>query len=568
MIDPTASIPGDPCERLRKRHAALETERSSWWAFWRELNEFILPYKARFLQTDTNRGSKRSSSIINGSATWAARTMASGMQAGITNPARPWFRLTVADPDLAANGEVRQWLDTVEERIRNAFARSNVYLSLHTVYELIVTYGTAVMYVEEDPSTILRSFVFPIGQYALANGANNEVNSAFRKYRMSVSQVVEKFKLENCSDRVKEMYACGSHDEWVDVVHAIEPNAEFAPGTIGPKGKRWKSVWFEANRDVTTTKFLRESGYDEFPCMCPRWSVNDGDVYGTSPGMDALGDIRGLQQLERKKARVLDKHVDPPMKAPPSLKGQRASLLPGEITYVYENGAGSSFSPAIVVDPQALPAAENSVAQHERRINKYFMVDLWLMLSQAEDPQKTAEEIRARQQEKMLQLGPVMERLQAELLTPLIERTLSILLRMGQLPKPPQALQGKDVTPQYISIMAQAQKALGNAPLQSFAGFVGNLAVTMQRPDVLDNVDLDQMVSEFADNLGIPAKVVHSEDQVRGIRQHRAQMQAQQTQMQQAMAMAQGAKTLSQADTSGDNALTRLLPAAEGGAVP
>jgi hypothetical protein len=281
--------------------------------------------------------------------------------------------------------------------------------------------------------------------------------------------------------------------------------------------------------------------------------------------MDALGDAKALQQLERRKLQLIDKSVNPPMKAPMAMRNMRSSLLPGDMNYLPDTASGAMFEPAMQVDPRAIQHASAEIREHEARINAAFYADLWLLMSESDRRQITAREVDERHEEKMLQLGPVLERLQDELLDPLIDRVFNILLERGQLPPPPEEMQGMELRVEYISIMAQAQKLLGTAAVERLASFTGSLL--QAKPDLIDKINWDKMVDEYARMLGTKSDLVVPDEtvqQLRAARAQAAQAQQQSAAMQQA---AEGAKTLSETDTEGDNALTRLM-GAMGGTVP
>ncbi len=541
-------------ERHQARWESLKSEGSTWLPHWRELSEQVRPRGSRFLTSETNRGHKVNGKIINGTPGWAARTLAAGMMSGITSPSRPWYRLTTPQPQLAELDAVKAWLRTVEDRIREALQKSNLYDCMHQVYSDLGVPGTAVLIIEEDdePGTV-RGYNLPIGSYYLGISDRGVVDTIYRTLRMTVGQAAQKFGLKALCQERQQQHKDGKLDLPIDVLHAIYPNPAHRPGALGPEGKAWLSDWWEAGK---REGFLRESGYHEFPAMAPRWHVTAGDAYGFSPAMDALGDCKALQLLEKRKAQVVDKVVDPPMKAPTSMMNRVTSLAPGDINFVDPANAGASFSPAIEVPPAAVKVVEESIREHEARIKTAFYADLWLMLQQA-DGQMTAREVIERREEKLLQLGTVLERLQDELLDPLIDRIFAILLRAGQIPKPPQELQGQDLRVEYISIMAQAQKLLGTTALERLTNFVGQLSAVQK--DALDKLDTDQVIDEYASALGVPPVVVRTDDAVETIRKGRAQAVQQQQALEQAQAMAGAAKDAAAADTSGDNALTTML---------
>jgi head-to-tail connecting protein len=549
-------------QRYLQRHQALQSERSSWLAHWRELSEYIMPRRSRFLATDTSRGGKKSHSIINGTATKAARILAAGMQSGITSPARPWFRLTTPDQALAKTYRVRVWLDEVMERMRTAMARSNIYNALHNVYLDLAVTGTSVMLLEPDEEDGMRAYTLPVGSYCLQNSERLAVDTLYREASFTNEQLEARFGLDALSLRVKEALQRGDRDSMVRVLHVIERNRDYEEGRLGHKGKKWRSCWMETDAGEEHRTHLSEAGYDRLPVIATRWDVTGEDVYGSSPGMDALGDVRALQSLEKSAGKAVAKIVDPPMVGPMSLANQHASLLPGHITLVDVVQGGQTFRPAMELNPMSVQVLEAKIREHERRISRDFYADLWLSMLSAEDTARTAREVSERHEEKMLQLGPVLERLQDELLDPVVGETFQILLAAGQLPPPPEELAGAPLRVEYVSIMAQAQRMLGTTAVERLLSVAGNVAAVS--PTIVDKVDFDAALDAYADMLGTPAKLLRAQEDVDAMRQQReAQAQAQAA-AQQALTVAQGAQTLSKADMGGDSALSRLVGAMGG----
>lgn len=560
-----------------RRHQALKTERASWDAAWREMSQYIQPRRSRFYTSERNKGTKKNQKVINGTPTLAARALAAGMMAGITSPARQWFRLTTPqDPGRSEFRTVRSWRHTVEEVVMQAFERSNVYKVLPQVYLDLGTPGTGCMHMDDDSKDFFRFYSFPIGSYCLANSAKGEVDTLYRECSMTVMQLVSRFGLAKCSQMVRDMYNRGSYDDWIPVVHIIEPNAKAEYGRAGTKNMAWRSCWMEAggsapiggssNLDVGALGvegFLKESGYEEFPVMAPRWSVTGEDVYGSSPGMDAIGDAKALQLLERRKAQVFDKITDPPTSGPATLMKQQVSLLPGAYTGV-DGTAQHRLEPVYQIHPEAMAVAEGSIREHEGRINRFYFTDIMLMLASSDSPERTAREVAELHEEKMLQLGPVFGQVEDELLEPMITRAVAILMRSGEIPPVPKELQGQRVSIEYLSIVAQAQKLLSTSGVERIASFAGNLAAV--KPDVIDKLNFDKAIDVYGDALGVKPELIRTDEEVAKLRADRAQQQAAAQQQQQMATAVTGAKTLSQTDTGGDNALTRLLQGMPGAA--
>jgi len=487
--------------------------------------------------------------------------------AGITSPAREWFRLTTPDEELADEGDVKNYLYVSMKRMLSALARGFVYKDLHTLYGDMGDFGVGVVFIDSDPVDLIRSYSIPIGEFYLAQGPNGRVDTLFRETSLTVGQLVKKFGIEACSNRVRDLHGQNLLDENIPVIHVVMPREDYDPDKADSLNMPWASCWFEVG--ATEMGLLGESGYNECPFIAPRWNTTGNDVYGTGPGHAAIGDAMTLQLKERKKNQGIERIVDPPLIGPKPPTGKAISMMPGALNFSEGPATGKQFEPLVVVPPEAISVIDNSIRQDEQRIDTVYFANLFLMLSQEQEGGQpiTAREVAERAQEKLLQLGPVMERLEGEALNPLVERIYGILNRAGRLPPAPAVLQGANLLVEYLSIMAQAQKAVGMGAIQQFAAFVQNVAEA--KPEVLDNVDTDQMVADVADMLSVNPRIIVAADKVAKLRAARARQQQAQAASEQAMAGAVAAKNLAGADMSGDNALTRLggVPAAQAGSV-
>jgi hypothetical protein len=548
-------------ERYLKRHTALKNERASHDPHWRELSDYILPRRSRFYDQERNRGEKKHQKIINGTATKAVQTLGAGMLAGITSPSHPWFRLSTHDSELADFGPVSSWLHYCELALYDVFSKSNTYKALFESYQDLAVPGTAPVIIDEDDEDVLRLYVQPTGSYALANSERLVVDTLYREMSMTVVQMVSKFGRNNCSAHVRSEYDKGNYDTWRKVVRVIEPNLDRDPSQANHRGMAFRSCWMEDGK--SDREFLREGGYMDCPIAAPRWDATGEDVYGNSPGMAALGDVKALQIYEEARAEGVEKLVDPPTKGPSNMRRDRISLMPGDHVAVDQVSGGTEFGPALVINPSGIVATTESIRDIEQRVNAQFYVDLWAMMMDADRSGITATEVAERHEEKLLLLGPVVLRIQDELLKRLIDRAFGILLRKGRLPPPPRELANQELKVDYTGPLAQAQKLVEAGPVDRLVGFTGNLARI--KPDVLDKLNEDATFDEYSRVLGVKSTLMNTAERVQAIRQQRAQQQAAAAQGAAMAQAAQGANQLAGADMSDDNALTRLVGNTLGG---
>jgi len=537
---------------LKQRRSELVEERESWRAHWKDLQDYILPWNGYALDGSTNNerdGDKRNDLIINDTATAAARVLAAGMQSGITSPARPWFQLLPEDPGLVRFRPVADWLKTVEQILYFIFSRSNVYNALHRAYKELGVFCTAAISVERSFRRVIHCRPFSIGSYAMDEDPDGDVNEFFREYAKTAQNIVDEFGRENCSDVVLQAYDNGKRSQTFDVCHLIAPRSKRL--VLGDALNRpFVSVYWEKGGNEEDALAVR--GFDNFPVLAARWDKVENRVYGDGPGMQVLGDVKMLQVMEEKKLIALAKLAEPPMRAGGEFKDDVIATVPDGITYT---DSPDQVGPLYQVNPD-FRSIEYSIEKVEMRIRRGFFNDLFLMIANSPDVERTATEIAARQEEKMLMIGPILEQLHSGWLNNLIDRTFSLAWEAGIIPTPPPEIAGGDVRVDYVSVLAQAQKMVGANQVEQFMVSIGNLAGVF--PSVVDKVDPDVFVDHYGTLRHTPPGLVKDTRAVEAERQARAQQQQAAEGMAAAQSAAATAKDLSQADMTGDTALARL----------
>lgn len=539
-----------------QRILGMRQDRYSWWVSWRELADYFMPRRYRWLVTpnQANRGQFMNQKIINETGVIALRVLGAGMMAGITSPGRAWLRLTLDDTDLSERQNVKVFLAEVTERMLTVMAESNYYNSLSVMYPDLGLFGSAPTIMYEDYEDVIRLYNPCAGEYFLASSDRMQIDTFAREYTNTMYQVAQRFGIENCSQDVKTAIDTGgvALSREKTICHLIEPNSDLLVRAPGMRGMAYREIYWEKGERSTT---LQVRGFHECPFQAPRWDISGNDSYGRSPGMDALSGNKQLQLEEIRKAQGIDKMVNPPMVADVQMKNQPASMIPGGVTYVTNGANGIGFKPAYEVRPD-LQYMIQDIQGVEARIKSCLYYDLFLMISQL-DTVRTATEIDARREEKLIQLGPVLERFQNEKLSKDVDRLFAIMNRAGLLPPAPQEIQGNRIKVEYIGMLAQAQKAVMTSGVERFAQFVGNLMAV--NPEAGDNVDWDQMVDDYAEMLSVSPKIVKPFADVLRIRTLRQQAQAEAKQAAITSAMVQGAGVLGKADVGGGQTALGLM---------
>ena len=542
--------------QLLNRWGMLKRERASWFAHWQEISRNLLPRQGRFFIEDRNRGERRHNAIYDSTGTRALRILSAGLMGGATSPARPWFRLKVKDTQLMKAQAVKQWLDDTTGLILTVFQKSNTYRALHSLYNEMGGFGTGADLIVPDYRDVLHHTPLTTGEYCIATDWRGEVCTIYREFQTTVGSLVKEFGIKQVSATVKGLYDRGDLDSWVTVIHAIEPRADRDITKLDPMNMAWSSTYFE--HGVNDNQYLRESGFRRFPAICPRWDLLNGDIYGNSPGMEALGDVKQLQHQNLRQGQAIDYQTKPPLQVPLTMKNQPLDTLPGGISY-YDpaTGAGKGTIQSAWQVNLDLSHLRDNMQDVRQRINEAFYTDLFLMLSQIDHTGMTATEVAERHEEKLLMLGPVLERLDNEALAPLVDNAFDMLLRANALPPPPPELHGIELDVEYTSVLAQAQRAVATNGVDRFTASLGVIA--QMKVDVLDKFDADQWVDAYSDMLGVPPSLITPSDKVALIRQQRAQAQQQAAQLQAVEQASAAARNLGATPTTGGNAASDVM---------
>lgn len=530
-------------KELRARLRALKEERNPFEAVYKDLVDYILPSAGRFEATDRKDGENMYDLIYDATATDAVGILAAGMLSGMTSPARPWFRLTTGDRRLDERSDVKRWLADTTEAMQIVFLQSNVYQALEQCYRELGVFGTACMLALPSKEHVIHVHSMTVGEYWIAEDYEQRVNTVFRRFTLTAEQMVEQFGLDKVSRTVKENYNDPRNRYRThSVIHAVYPRKEYIEGSPMKDKRRYASVYFEEKaNDLDGDKVLLEEGFDTFPGLCPRWEVHGGSSYGTSPGMKALRPVMGLQVEVKRKGQGIDYQTNPPMMYPDTMEDRQSDFAPGGISY-YTPGAGAQQAVPAVAATVNLQHLLADIQENRATIGSFFYKDLFTAIMSTPRTNRTAYEVDQIAQERMALLGPVLQRLNAELLGPLIRSAYDCMVKAEIVDPAPEGVDSITVT--FESILVQALRSAGITAEDRFLSTVTALAQVDNT--ILDNVDLDRVVQNRGSDQGVDPRILRSPEEVSEIRQARMQAQQQQVQMAQVAQGAEIAKTMAE----------------------
>jgi len=560
-------------EKLEKRRTGLGAVRAPWEMGWRETanytqrrhSQYISALGGRSAQTQAQTGDvtggKANSRMFNSKASTCLRTLSNGMSSGLSSPSQPWFKLKAADRELAESYEVKVWIDDVTAILYDFLAGTTIYTAMQAGYSELGRFGTEAGLMIPDYEHGAACYSLQVGEYWLGQDRALRTDTLYRDATMPVHMLYDKFDEAKISPAAKRLKSQKKLDALVPVMHAIEPNRERDHGKIDRTNMPYRSVYWETGSD-NADGILEFGGFREKPFWAPRWDVQGMEVYSAGPGFDCLPEARKLQLQELRYQMSMDFGTRPALQSPVANRNAQANLIPGGITYSAATDMQQAIRPIWEPNPQFMQFAGQAIDRTEYTLEDISYARLFMAISQGMPgvQPRNVEEIARRHEEQLAQLGPVTDRVQVEKLGVIVMQAFSIASRQGRLPPVPEEIDGVPLNIEFVGVLAQAQKMLGLGAMERYVGFVGNVAGAF--PSVLDRVDSDELVEEYGERIGVPARVMRSDQAVADMRAA-AQQQAQAQQMA-AMAgpmkdAAGAAELLSRTDVMGRPALDAIL---------
>lgn len=532
----------DALEILR-RHSQMVSERSTWESHWQEIAERVLPRQDQFFGRVRTPGDKRTDKIFDSTAVRALERFAAAMESILTPRNEKWHRLAPENPGLAEDHETKVWLGAVNDQLfRQRYSpRSNFPSQAHEFYMSLGGFGTAVMFVDDDWKTrSIRYQTLHLGEVYIGVNNRGVVDVVHRAFELNARQAVQEWGEDVLPQRIRED-AKSKPNTMYRFLHCVYPNDEQKQGREDYEGMPFASTYLS----VDFREVLERGGYRTFPYMVGRYTRAPGESYGRSPAMDALADIKMLNEMEKTTLRAAHRAVDPPLLTTDDGVLGAFQIRP---SVVIQGGLSDSGAARVqALESRAnIPLSIEMSNQRRASIQDHFLVSLFMIL--AEDRSNmTATEVLQRAQEKGILLAPAAGRQHAEFLGPLIQRELDLIARAGALPPPPEtfAQSGAGYAIEYTSELSRAQRAGEGVGILRTIEALAPLA--QLDPGVLDVLDPDEMARTLAEINGVPPRAIRSREDVEALKDQRAQMQQAQQALAAAPVAAGAAKDLAQA---------------------
>lgn len=501
----------DEADRMCDRWGQMDTSAVNWKLHWQRVYEFIVPRKEDVIAVRMP-GDDRESDIYDTTPVLANEQLAAALHSMLTNPELRFFELLFGDPKLDELPEIKQWCETNADRMYQVLNSSNFQTEIHELYIDLGAAGTGCLYIEEDDEYVAHFSTRALKEIRVDENHLGQVDTVARIFKLRPPQILTMFPEmteENLSRALQKASDKNATDQ-IQILHMVEP----ADSVRDPEQKKMlqaKGHKYSSTYCLYDKRFIiSQNSYAEFPYCTPRWSKTTGELYGRGPGFQMLPDIMMLNAMMLTLIQAAQITVSPPYSVEDDAVIGQVRLTPAGLTIVR---AGSE-PPKAMITGAKIELGQNTLEDVRKRIRQGFYVDQ-LKLPQ-ESPQRTAEEVRQLVEEQMRLMGPVLGRMHFELLRPLITRLFNIMDRKNMLAPLPGSAKGRKFKVRYSSLLARAQRMQEMQNIQRAVATLGPIA--QMRPDIIDNVKLDDMTREILTGYGVPERLMATDNELRKIR--------------------------------------------------
>lgn len=531
------------------KQAKLEADLATYHSHCEEVSKYVIPRLDEFFNSKKTPGEKRTQYQYDSTAPLALDRFASIIESLIVPRGQLWHGLEPEDEALQDDHEAMVWY----EKVRNYLfklrygADSNFAPQMNEVFSSMGAFGTGVLITEERANKWMRYKSSHIKEHFFQENSDGIIDSNWRKYELTARQAIQKFG-DNVSEAIKKAYEKEPNRKF-PFLHCVIPNSDRKPYMLGPSSMAFSSFHIDVEG-----KMLVQSpgGYRKFPFIVARYVTSPNEIYGRSPAMTALAEIKMLNQMRKTDIKARHLAVDPPNLAANEASIRKFNLKPNAMNYGTLDMAGNPL-----VRPYQTGArfdSSNDANQESRKmINDIFLVTLFQIL--IESPEMTATEVLARQQEKGDLLSPIGGRLENEFSGKLIEREIDVMAAAGlfdddgPLPMPKSVRDsGGAYSINYTSPMARyrmsGEAAGAEKTIQSL------IPIAQIDPTVYDMIDFAEYAKIIAKAAGAPMRIMRSMEEVKAMQQQKAEAQQMAMLSQAAPAIAGSVKDLAQAEAA------------------
>ena len=529
-------------ERIIRNAGALKGQRSNFDTYYQTLHDYFY-VEAENINKSYYAGTELDYLyLLDATSLDLPDILASGIANYLTPSNSRWMALEHPDRSLRDSKSVRGWMQDTADEVNYTLNRSNFYNQIPIFYKASGVYGTSILMLEEDYQDTVRFFSLPVKNIHITEDAREKPLEYYMTFEYTAEQAFTKFGDKIGKEVMEALEGNRNPDKKFEYIYYLGPRVIRQLNKSDNLNMPIRGAWIEKKSE----NIMKEDGYVSMPCVAHRFYKRPQIVYGFSPAMKALPWVRMLNTMADTILRASMKHADPPIAVPDS----------GFLAPMNFNPRAQNFYKRGKLDPQKdivpignygnIKIGMAELEYYADQAGKMMFKNAFLSFQDV-TKQMTVPEVMQRTNEAMTMLGPAVGRFMSDVLQPIIERLVGILYKEGRLPQiPDEMMFNPEYDVKFIGRLAQAQKQSEMNNVTNALTIAGQIA--QFKPETLDKLNADATIDEIWGISNAPANMIYDHDEVKEIREARAQQMAQIQKLQMAESMAKTGKDATQAD--------------------
>ncbi len=511
-------------QRRLERWRNLKVNKGQWMTHWEDLARLMLPRRMGFV-TQMTEGERRTETIYDATAMRGARGLANAVGQLLRPEGEKIFIMKAADDILNNLDEVQDWLKRAEDLLLEALfnPKARFRQAVGEADTDLVVFGTAIHFIGlSRKAKRLKFLTIDLKDAEIALDDEGNPDTLFQQRRFTLRQAEKRFGKERLSEDLRrrlENRNDANLDTKYNFLRVVTPRVNGKEDAVLTRNMPFTNDWIE----IDSAHEVSVEGFRECPFVIPRWYTSAGETYGRSPGMIALPDSETLNAMSETILVAGQKAADPSFFVPNDSSFDAINSFSGGISYYdVDTAVQLRGNPFFTMDTNYnLPITRDMQFDTRQQVEAAFFKNVFNLPIRG--PEMTATEVIARKEEFIREIGAVFGRLESDYLAPQIERSFTLLLRLGVFNPIPEILLDRNVRFEYVSpikrIREQTEAAAARLWVQELR------EISEVKPDIMDLANLDEISRHAARALDLPVGMVVPRAEVKAVRTQRAEVQ-------------------------------------------
>ena len=469
---------------------------------WQDTSDFVYPYIQ--ITSKFEPGTRRTRDIFDLTPMLDAEDMVANLKHILFPAGQVFFAIKVGN-NTKLPDNIQRYISMLTEVTHDQIFNSNFITELDEVLRSVIHFGPASIFSEWTPKIGLNYRNTVIGTYQLIENSKRLVDGIILTIEYTPKQAIDEFGDKAGPEIIKAANDPKKVNTKFEYIYIIKPRDITNPNLSLNIGSNMP--WEQQVVNVKEKLTVFESGFPQFPYHTARWKRPANEKDGRGISTELLPQIKVLNRMNRDFNEVGNKWANPARETLSTFDGVYRTF-PGANNVVRELPSSRAVDQGLNGN---FNITEASLDRQTAIIDRAYFKNAFNPIDDLTGDRRTTLEIRERIRGTWPKIGNPVARIWYEMIAPLVERTILLLIRNGVVPAPPAELEGAGFGLDFVGPFALELRSQQSKAFQEWAFVVGELESVF--PGATDNVDSDDAIMRLGRTLGVNTEDMASEEQ-------------------------------------------------------